>query len=60
MNENNLHQIFQNYINRFDEINTKYTEYYKWQVAFQFHETMDAALDAPIEQIASKLKEVKK
>ncbi len=60
MNENNLHQIFQNYINRFDEINTKYTEYYKWQVAFQFHETMDAALEAPVEQFASKLKEAKK
>ncbi len=60
MNENHLQSIFRNYIDKFEEINTKYTEYYKWQVAFKFHTLMDEALDGPLEEFVQRLKEAKK
>ena len=45
MNENHLHQIFKNYIEKFEEVNnTEHREYYKWQIAKIFRPMMDDAL----------------
>lgn len=60
MNENRINQLFDNYIKKFEIINTKYEEYYKWQIAKAFKPMMDAALEAPSEEFALKLYEVKR
>ena len=61
MNDSNLQQIFAHYIEKFEMINNKeHREYYKWQITKRFHEEMDSALNAPEEEFADKLKELKK
>ena len=61
MNNNHLQQIFSHYIDKFDMINnSEHQEYYKWQIAKEFRHKMDDALDAPTEEFAVKLLEVKK
>lgn len=64
MNEKNLHQIFENYINRFEEFNStdrnEISEYYKWEIAAQFREKMDNALDSKKDEFAQALYEVEK
>ena len=47
MNNHNLEQIFKNYIDNFEFINShvpKNEEYYKWQIAKWFRSEMDSAL----------------
>ena len=47
MNKNNLDQIFDHYIARFNELNdSKNSEYYKWEIAAQFRPMLDEALVA--------------
>ena len=61
MNDKNLQEIFANYINKFEMINDPaHKEYYKWQIAKRFHEAMDDAINAPIEEFSGKLKNIKK
>jgi len=60
MNEIRIHQLFEKYIEKFEEINTKNKEYYKWQIAKAFKPMMDEALNAPTEEFASKLYDVKR
>ena len=64
MNENHLHQIFENYINRFEEFNStdrnEISEYYKWEIAAQFRGKMDDALNSKKEEFAKALYEVEK
>lgn len=44
MNTKNLHQIFANYIDRFEELNDpEHNETFKWWAAKQFRKQMDAA-----------------
>lgn len=47
MNNHNLEQIFKNYIDNFEFINShvpKNEEYYKWQIAKWFRSEMDSAV----------------
>ena len=61
MNRNNLEQIFQQYINKFEIINNAaYEEYYKWQVCKEFPALMKKALAADNEEFYHALYEVKK
>lgn len=61
MNRNILHQIFQNYIDKFDQFNAEpYIEYYKWQICHEFPILMYDALSTPDEEFASALNKVKK
>lgn len=64
MNENHLHQIFENYIDRFEKFNSedrnKTSEYYKWEIAAQFRRKMDNALNSPKDDFAQALYEVEK
>ena len=64
MNENHLHQIFENYINRFEEFNSvdrnKISEYYKWEIAALFRKKMDNALNSKDNEFAHELYEVEK
>lgn len=60
MNDNRIYQLFDNYIKKFETINTKHEEYYKWQIAKAFRPMMDVALDASSEEFASKLYDVKR
>lgn len=60
MNENRVYQLFDKYIKNFEIINTKHQEYYKWQVAKAFKPAMDETLNAPVDEFASKLYDVKK
>lgn len=50
MNEKNLHQIFENYINRFEEFNSedrkKPSEYYKWEMPGPFKDYMNLLINA--------------
>ena len=54
MNENHLHQIFDNYIDRFEEFNnvdkSKPSEYYKWEMPLEFQKYMNEAMNAPDEK----------
>lgn len=60
MNRNQLHQIFDNYIGKFEFVNDKeHEEYYKWQVCAQFRVLMDDALGADAEEFADALYRVK-
>ena len=59
MNENHLHQIFENYIKKFEEINnTEHQEYYKWQIAKIFRPMMDDALKSEDAEFIRKLKQI--
>ena len=61
MNENHLHQIFENYIKKFEEINnTEHQEYYKWQIAKIFRPMMDDALKSEDAEFIRKLKQIRK
>lgn len=61
MNQNNLDQIFQHYIDKFDYINnTEHIEYYKWQICEEFPARMKAALSADSEDFSKALYEAKK
>ena len=61
MNTNNLHIIFDKYIQKFDEFNSKgHEEYYKWQIAFKFKPMMDVALSASGDVFSQELSEVRK
>lgn len=50
MNKNHLHQIFENYINRFEEFNSedrkKPSEYYKWEMPGPFKDYMNLLINA--------------
>ena len=61
MDQNNLNQIFQHYIEKFDYINnTEHIEYYKWQICEEFPVRMKAALSADTEDFSKALYEAKK
>ena len=60
MNKKHLETIFKNYIDHFEEINTKQEEYYKWQIAKKFRPMMDEALAANTAVFARKLLNVQK
>ena len=61
MNQNNLKQIFQHYIDRFEYVNgSDHIEYYKWQVCHEFPVLMKKALASDKEIFAKALNEVKK
>ena len=61
MNNANLHQIFQQYIDNFNFINcTEHREYYKWQICKQFPILMQNALTSTSEDFISSLNEVRK
>ena len=56
MNKNNLNQIFDHYIARFNELNdSKNSEYYKWEIAAQFRPMLDDALVADGAELPAKL-----
>ena len=59
MNENRIHQLFKNYIEKFEDINTKHEEYYKWQIAKAFKPAMDEALESSEDAFVQKLKDVR-
>ena len=60
MNTKVLNQLLQYYIDDFEKNNTKYQEYYKWQICNEFHALMDNALSAPVEEFLPALKLAKK
>lgn len=61
MDQNNLNQIFQHYIEKFDYINnTEHIEYYKWQICEEFPVRMKAALSADTKDFSKALYEAKK
>ena len=61
MNRDNLHQIFKEYIERFEYLNSAdHGEYYKWQICKEFPMLMKKALEADTDEFASVLYEVKK
>lgn len=56
MNEGNLQQIFDKYIERFDVLNGDvHKEYFKWQIAKRFKPMMDEALAAQADDLPAKL-----
>lgn len=60
MNQNNMHQIFKHYIDKFAWLNdAEHAEYYKWQVCYQFRPLMDAALKADAKDFPDALYKVK-
>ena len=60
MNTENLQQIIDHYLDRFEELNgPEHAEYYKWQIAFRFRDMMDEALSADNDTFPSKLYEVR-
>lgn len=60
MNYNHLQNIFHNYIEKFEEINTVYEEFYKWEMVHDFRKTMDDALSASDDLFPDKLSEAKR
>lgn len=61
MNEKNLQQILENYIEKFEEVNNmEHREYYKWQIAKIFRPMMDDALKSEDAEFIRKLKEIRK
>ena len=61
MNQNNLRQIFQQYIDRFEYCNTDgRDEYYKWQACHEFPILMKKALSSSDEELSRALYEAKK
>ena len=60
MNKNQMHQIFAHYIDNFELVNDKeHSEYYKWQVCYEFRKLMDDALEADPADFADALYQVK-
>ena len=60
MNTKNLHQIFANYIDRFEELNDpEHNETFKWWAAKQFRKQMDAAFKQSGDNFASALDHIK-
>ena len=60
MNKNQLHHIFNNYIEKFAEFNDdNHAEYYKWQVCYKYKKLMDEALDSSDEEFADALNKVR-
>ncbi len=60
MNKNQMHQIFAHYIDNFQLVNDKeHSEYYKWQVCYEFRKLMDDALAADPADFADALYQVK-
>lgn len=60
MNKNQMHQIFAHYIDNFELVNDKeHSEYYKWQVCYEFRKLMDDALAADLADFADALYQVK-
>ena len=55
-----MQQIFAHYIDKFEEINYKHEEYYKWQICNKFPGLMQEALAASDEDFSRKLLDVKK
>lgn len=61
MNTKNLHQIFQNYIDRFEELNdAEHNETFKWWAAVEFRKRMDEALQSDNENFVAILREIVK
>ena len=61
MNRNNLEQIFQNYINKYELFNYEpHTEYYKWQVCQVFPGLMSRALETDDDEFPRALYAVKR
>lgn len=61
MNKNNIHQIFQEYIDKFDFLNEEpRIEYYKWQICNEYPILMKKALDSQQDDFPKALYEVKK
>lgn len=61
MNILHLQQIIENYIRRFEELNSpENAEYYKWQIAKRFQPMADEALAAKDEELPAKLYAVKR
>ena len=60
MNTKNLHQIFANYIDRFEELNDpEHNETFKWWAAKQFRKQMDAAFKQSGHNFAVALDHIK-
>lgn len=61
MNQKNLNDIFEHYIEKFEYINgPENGEIYKWQIANQFRSVMDEALASSDEEFPNKLYVAKK
>ena len=59
MNTKNLHQIFANYIDRFEELNNpEHNETFKWWAAAQFHAVMADALKKSGKEFTNDLKTI--
>lgn len=59
MNTKNLHQIFANYIDRFEELNDpEHNETFKWWAAAQFHAVMADALKKSGKEFTNDLKTI--
>lgn len=59
MNQKNLNDIFEHYIEKFEYINTEHGEYYKWQIAKRFRPMMDEALASSDDDFPKKLLNVR-
>ena len=61
MNKKNLLIVFDKYIEKFDVLNAQpHVEYYKWQIAYVFHNMMSVALVSSDETFSVALLKVKK
>ena len=61
MNTNNLSQIFQHYIDRFEFVNdATHREYYKWQICQEYPVLMKKALEASDDDFSKALSDVRK
>lgn len=61
MNKKKLHELFDNYIKRFDYINDdEHQEYYKWQICKEFPRMMKEVLEADDATFSDKLYGVKR
>ncbi len=61
MNRDNLHQIFGEYIDKFEFVNNvEHMEYFKWQVCREYPVLMKKALETSMENFSSALSEVRK
>ena len=64
MNEKNLQQILENYVNNYEDFNSKIpgkpTEYEKWEIAGEFKNKMNLALKTTDENLPTELYKIKK
>ena len=61
MNKERLEQIFQRYLEKFDEMNiTESSEWYKWKVAKDFPEVMNQALASADEAFPDALRKAER